>query len=260
MRSRSYGPCNGCSRSDSKHKVTVFDFVAKYSVLKFFMPLEKRRRWLLDRAPKGPLRDYYKAPFPTPRSTSGTVDYLALDFETTGLNPNKDEILSIGFVGMRGHALKLSEYRHYLVRPVGAIPESSAVIHGILDDKARAAVGLDEALPPLLQALTGRVMVAHYARIEYLFLDHACRQIYGFPFIGPVVDTFELERRCLDTNIPVKPGTLRLANLRERYGLPRYRAHNALVDAISAAELLLAQIAYRAGKQNPSLKELMVSM
>ena len=48
-----------------------------------------------------------------------------------------------------------------------------------------------------------------------------------------------------------------MANLRERYGLPRYRAHNALIDAISAAELLLAQIAHRAGKRSPRLDELM---
>lgn len=260
MRLRWYAPCSVCSRSASRPNVTAFDFVAQYAFSKHFLPLEKRRRWWQNQVPEGPLKEYYKTPFPAPRATSGTVDYLALDFETTGLKPGKDEILSIGFVGMRGHALSLAENRHYLVRPSVAIPESSAVIHGILDDKARAAVDLDEALPPLLRALAGRVMVAHHAHIEYLFLDHACRKVYGYPFIGPVVDTLALERRGLDNNVPVKAGSLRLANLRERYGLPRYRAHNALIDAISAAELLLAQIAHRAGKQNPQLKDLMVTM
>ena len=40
--------------------------------------------------------------------------------------------------------------------------------------------------------------------------------------------------------IEIAPGDLRLFNLRERYHLPNYKAHNALSDAISTAELFLA--------------------
>jgi DNA polymerase-3 subunit epsilon len=39
---------------------------------------------------------------------------------------------------------------------------------------------------------------------------------------------------------PVKPGDLQLSTLRSRYNLPRYTAHNALIDACATAELLLA--------------------
>ena len=46
-------------------------------------------------------------------------------------------------------------------------------------------------------------------------------------------------------NITVAPKDLRLHGLRERYNLPRYPAHNALSDALSAAELFLAEAAYR---------------
>ncbi len=209
--------------------------------------------------PQGPLQRYYEVPFPSPSTASTTVDYLALDFETTGLTPGKDEILSIGYALMRGHTLLMAENGHYLVRPTQAIPETSAVVHGILDDHTREALDLEQVLPVLLQALAGRVMVAHHAPIEYRFLDSACRWIYGYPFIGPVVDTLALERRAFENrDTPIKPGDLRLANLRRRYGLPRYRAHNALIDAISAAELLLAQLAYRTGNRAPRLGELTV--
>ena len=241
--------------------LTPLERLARRPICRHAFPLEKWRRWWLKRIPEGPLKEYYKRPFPAPEAASNSTDYLALDFETTGLKPGKDEILIIGFAVIRGHALSMAENKHYLVRPTGLIPETSAVIHGILDDHTREAVGLEEALPPLLQALAGRVMVAHHAPIEYVFLDHACRQVYGYPFMGRVVDTLSLERRAFrDRDVPIKPGMLRLANLRERYGLPRYRAHNALIDAISAAELLLAQIAHRAGKRSPRLKELTVAM
>ena len=239
--------------------MTILERLAQYSICRYAASLEKWRRWWLKRIPEGPLKEYYKTPFPAPAAVSSSTDYLALDFETTGLKPSKDEILSIGFAVIRGHTLSMAENKHYLVRPTGLIPETSAVVHGILDDHTREAVGLEEALPPLLQALAGRVMVAHHAPIEYDFLDHACRQVYGYPFIGRVVDTLSLERRTFrERDVPIKPGMLRLPNLRERYGLPRYRAHNALIDAISAAELLLAQIEHRSGKRSLRLKELMV--
>ena len=37
--------------------------------------------------------------------------------------------------------------------------------------------------------------------------------------------------------------SLRLGDLRDAYGLPRYAAHDCLVDALSTAELMLAIVA-----------------
>ncbi|KAA3629599.1 MAG: 3'-5' exonuclease [Proteobacteria bacterium] len=222
--------------------------------------LDKRRRRLLRKVPKGPLRNYYEIPFPDPDSDWRHVSYLPIDLETTGLNPKKEEILSVGYAAIHGQRLCLSESAHYLTRPSRDIPESSAVVHGIMDDEASGAASLEEALPHMLRALAGKVMVAHYAVIETGFLSEACQRIYGFPLIGPVVDTLELDARILrQTGRIPKQGELRLAALRERYGLPRYPAHNALIDAIAAGELFLAQAAYRSeGKPFP-LKRLLAN-
>jgi DNA polymerase-3 subunit epsilon len=40
--------------------------------------------------------------------------------------------------------------------------------------------------------------------------------------------------------LPVHNGDLRLDKLRSSYNLPRYTAHNALIDACATAELVLA--------------------
>jgi len=42
--------------------------------------------------------------------------------------------------------------------------------------------------------------------------------------------------------------------LREQHGLPRYQAHNALCDAIAAAELFLVQVAQGNHRKPPPLK------
>lgn len=229
------------------------------SIWKYLFNLEERRNWWMRKMPDCALRDYYEAPFPVMDSDWGQVDYLALDFETTGLDQEKDEILSIGYTTLRGPSLLFGEAVHLLAKPSRAIPEASAVVHGILDDQAAGARPLEEVLPQLLHALAGKAMLAHHAAIEYHFLNNACKRIYGYPFIGPVVDTLALEVRSFRSrDQAIKSGDLRLAAARQRYNLPRYPAHNALTDAIAAGELFLAQVAYRSGKKRPTLKQLTV--
>ena len=168
-------------------------------------------------------------------------EYLVLDFETTGLDPRQDRLLSVGWVVMRGPTIDLSTAHHEVIDPRIGIPEQSAVIHGITDDAA--AEGLPErvALEQVLEALTGRVLVAHNARFEIAFLNAACRRHFGAGLAIPVIDTLRLARQGFERrHLHHGPGELRLDALRGRYHLPRYHAHHALIDALATAELYSA--------------------
>ena len=83
------------------------------------------------------------------------------------------------------------------------------------------------------------------------YLNKASRELFASPMLLPVVDTMDIEKkRLLRTQDHIKPGELRLAECRSRYNLPAYPAHNALMDSLSAAELLLAQLDHK-GKKVP---------
>lgn len=225
---------------------------------KYLFSLQTRRLWACNMTPAGPLKRYFLTPFPDPRRPWHEIDYLTLDFETTGLDPKQDQILSVGYSEIRGGALCMDANRHILVRPTRSIPEASAVVHGILDDQSATGIAIGEAIPQLLEALAGKVLIAHHATIEYKFLDNACRRLYGHGFLGPVIDTLALELRTFKKrDATPRPGELRLAEARSRYGLPRYKAHDALVDAIAAGELFLAQAAYRDTGDTRRLRELL---
>ena len=98
--------------------------------------------------------------------------------------------------------------------------------------------------------------VAHHAKIELTFLTQACQKLYGVSPRFPVIDTMRIAKRWLERrNKEIEQGDLRLFNLRKRYGLPMYQAHNALSDAIATAELLQAQIGHMDSSQNLPLKQ-----
>ena len=230
-------------------------------MLERLFSLDYRRRRLAAKTAPGPLRDYLEVPFVSRKTDCRHLPYLALDLETTGLDPRRDAIISFGWVLLDGTRIDLSSSRHRLVRQRHAIPEASAVIHQITDDAAAQGESLEEVMAELLPLLAGRVLIAHHARIELGFLNSACEQLYGGRFLIPTIDTQHIAQQWFERrNKSYRPGELRLGNLRNRYNLPRYRAHDALVDALAAAELFLAQLAERDGGHPLPLQDLMLGL
>jgi DNA polymerase-3 subunit epsilon len=215
-----------------------------------YLPLEWRRQHLLRHAPAGPLRAYLAQPFPDCTQDYRQLSYLAIDLETTGLDPKQDHILSIGTVEICNDAIDLSTAHHVIVSSSRPLSEQSVALHRLTDDMVAQGEPIAQALTSLLKQLAGKVLLAHHAAIEIGFLRHACQRIFGADLLVPVVDTLRLAQQQIKRrNVIVSSGALRLAALREHYHLPRYTAHNALSDAVAAAELFLAQASERRGNE-----------
>ena len=202
-----------------------------------------RRARLAVRVPPGAVHDYLATPTPTPATPLAELGLLAVDVETTGLDPGRDQLLSIGFVPVDGEVIRLAGAGRVLLRPAGAVGES-AVLHGLTDDALATGVDPATALELLFRALRGRVLLAHHATMETGFLARACERVLGVRPELPAVDTMALQFRLLTRGFDDEPapGSLRLWTARGQYGLPRYAVHEALTDALACAELYLAQV------------------
>ncbi|MCA9839751.1 MAG: hypothetical protein KC422_22780 [Trueperaceae bacterium] len=175
-----------------------------------------------------------------------SYSYLALDFETTGLNAKRDQLLSMGYVVLKEGRILLGTGRHTVIKGDEQVGQS-ATLHHITDDSRSLGLTLDTALEQLFTQLHGAVLITHYSHLELSFLKQLVRTRYGSEFSYPVIDTLKLQQRIL-RNYPSenKEGSLRLDQARAFHHLPRYRAHNALTDAQACAELFLAQMTHLA--------------
>ena len=216
------------------------------------LPLEMRRKRLLKQAESEIMKSYYSVPFHDLKTDCRQCEYIAIDLETTGLNVQTDAMISIGLVAMHGTDVDLSTAWHQVIKTEQALTEESIVIHQLTHDAVAEGAPLKEALEKLLSILSGKVLLAHHANIEFSFINKACLDEFGTPFLIPVVDTQVIAKRKLERGNKVVTGNeLRLFNLREQYNLPRYQAHNALSDALAAGELYSAQMAERTEKHLP---------
>ena len=203
-----------------------------------------RRRDRARARAEGSLKDYYAGAWPEPQTPASELDLLAIDLETTGLNPVSNQALSVGFVPVDGPDIVLGGARHILIRADTEVGQS-AVLHHLTDDMIATGAPMAEVLAEILAVLRGRVLLAHYATVEVSFLSKACECHFGAPLVVPTIDTLALQRRLLSQGFDDEPlgNDLRLWNARERYGLPTYAAHEALTDAMACAELYLGQVA-----------------
>jgi DNA polymerase-3 subunit epsilon len=188
---------------------------------------------------------------PDDRTPLDRLRLLAVDLETTGLSPTRDQVLAVGWVPVDGLRIDLSGGQRRVVRHDD--PGDAVTIHGLTHDDLEEGRPLAEVLAELRRALAGRVLLAHHAPFELAFLDRAFRSVGERPDLPPTVCTLELQRRLLARHGDVRPGDLRLWRARERHGLPVTAAHDALGDALACAELYLAQAAELAAAAPPSL-------
>lgn len=179
----------------------------------------------------------------TPKREIAEGHLLAVDVETTGLDPKKDQLVSIGWVPVTNRVINLSGAGYFVLE--GATVGDSAMVHGVTDeDVEREGVPAERVLEEFERAIEGRGLLAHFAAMETGFVSQLHKQVRGTPWKfheKEITDTFALERRHMERMATYPRGEdLRLARVRRRYGLPRYRNHNALTDALACAEVYLA--------------------
>ncbi|MBT8092347.1 MAG: hypothetical protein KJN77_04865 [Gammaproteobacteria bacterium] len=215
------------------------------------------RRWRARRRHvQEPFASVLDTPFPPSRARFSDAEFVSLDIETTGLDAAAAEMLSVGWVILRHGRVDLSSARSYLVRPSGGVGESASV-HGLTDTVVGEGHESGMILDKIIKDLTGRALLVHHAGLDKSLLDRLCRERFGVPLLIPYVDTLalELRRHARRHHIDEKK-SLRLGDLRAAYKLPRYNAHDCLVDAIATAELLIAMVAHNDGPKETRLRDL----
>ncbi|MEM6981388.1 MAG: 3'-5' exonuclease, partial [Pseudomonadota bacterium] len=77
----------------------------------------QRYEQLLQTAQNPLLKDFYQQAFTNQDTALKDVPFVALDFETTGLDANSDDIVSVGLVPFNVNRIYCKDSRHWVVQP-----------------------------------------------------------------------------------------------------------------------------------------------
>jgi DNA polymerase-3 subunit epsilon len=169
-----------------------------------------------------------------PISTLLDPGFVALDLETTGLDPRRDDVVAaaaIPFVHGRPQPGYVT-----LVDPGRPIPAASTRIHGIDDARVAGAPAMDEVLPRMDAVCAGRPLVGHDVAFDLAVLARARRR-RGLP--RPELVALDTRRLA----VALHPGWRRDAELERvaaRLGIEVSGRHTAEGDARLAGMIMLA--------------------
>jgi DNA polymerase-3 subunit epsilon len=180
------------------------------------------------------------------------VEFAVLDFETTGLDYGRDQVVSFGVVPVRSGRVVLGEGVHQLVAAEVPASVSAMKIHRILPQDLVGAPSMEHASERLREALERRFVVAWFADVELAFLA----RVFGGrrAFARRTIDVRDLVVWLEGADPAVRES---LSAAAARYGVPVADPHVALDDALVTAQLFLVVAGRLEGRGEGSVRRLL---
>lgn len=184
--------------------------------------------------------DLFDKAQPTNLNTAALRDlaYVVFDSETTGLQPEKDEVVQIGAVRVVNCKCIAGEVFETLVNPNIPIPLASSKVHHIDDAMVANAPDFSEVCRAFHSFVGGAVIVAHNAPFDMAFLHRQSKED-GLRFDHPVLDTVHLSAVVFGGSAE---HTLDALCERLDVKIPPDLRHTAMGDAVATAEVFIRML------------------
>ncbi|HCH1012560.1 TPA: 3'-5' exonuclease [Vibrio parahaemolyticus] len=173
----------------------------------------------------------YQSLFCAPHKT----EFVSLDCETTSLDPNRAELVTIAATKIIDNRILTSQPFEVRLRAPQSLDSGSVKIHKIRHQDLADDISEKEALLKLLAFIGNRPLVGYHIRYDKKILDLACQRQLGFPLPNPLIEVSQIYHDKLERHLPNAYFDLSLDAICKHLELPIQDKHDALQDAISAA-------------------------
>ncbi|NMU33598.1 3'-5' exonuclease, partial [Vibrio parahaemolyticus] len=116
------------------------------------------------------------------------TEYVSLDCETTSLDPNRAELVTIAATKIIDNRIITSQPFEVRLRAPQSLDSGSVKIHRIRHQDLVDGISEKEALLELLDFIGNRPLVGYHIRYDKKILDLACLRQLGFPLPNPLIE------------------------------------------------------------------------
>lgn len=184
-------------------------------------------------------RDHWRnMAMPDERAPFGALRFSVVDTETTGLDPHRADLLSIGTCRIEQRAIALSDSVEIPVRPAVPSGHDNVLVHGIGHAQQAAGRTKAEALAVWLVTATPAVLVGYHALFDATVLARAARESLDVRLPLEWLDV-ALLLPALSMDSAAGTQVHPLDYWMERMDIATPGRHSAAADAFATAQLLL---------------------
>nr|WP_218179935.1 3'-5' exonuclease [Pseudomonas reactans] len=177
-----------------------------------------------------------RKPTPLGDDTLRSQRWVVVDLETSGLNLNRDQVLSIGAVVIEDGAVDFSQLFERTLQRAETKLSPSVLIHGLGPSAIAAGSDPVDALLDFMDFVGDSPLLAFHAPFDQHMLCRALKDSLGYRLAHPFLDVADIAPLlCPDAHI-------REAGLDDwinHFHLHVGERHHASADALATAELML---------------------
>ncbi|MCF5053107.1 3'-5' exonuclease [Pseudomonas syringae] len=162
--------------------------------------------------------------------------WVVVDLETSGLNLNRDQVLSIGAVVIEDGAVDFSQLFERTLHRAETKLSPSVLIHGLGPSAIAAGSDPVEALLDFMAFVGDSPLLAFHAPFDQHMLGRALKDSLGYRLTHTFLDVADIAP-LLCPEAPIREGGL--DNWIEHFNLQVGERHHASADALATAELML---------------------
>lgn len=168
-------------------------------------------------------------------SADKPIRYVIFDTETTGLNPGRDVMLSIGAVTVENNYILVNESIELFLKQDKFTPET-VPIHGILQEGNIEKIVEAEAVIRFVEFIKDAVLVGHHISFDVAMINQALKRLGAGKLKNEKMDTDALYRKWKGWQDDQHTG---LDELCKVFKIPMEDRHTALGDAFITAIVFL---------------------
>src|SRR5574344_1484569 len=166
-------------------------------------------------------------------------EYISLDCETTGLNPKKDEILSIGAVLIKDNKILMRKTFNRFVKPSQNINPESIKIHLLREIDLQNAIEPDVAIYKLLDFIGSRPIVGYYIDFDIEMISKYTKKLIGIKLPNQRIEVSSIYYDIKKTKDNYGFIDLKFDTIMTFLDIPVLGKHDALNDAIMTSMIFL---------------------
>lgn len=166
-------------------------------------------------------------------------EYICFDCETTGLNPQTDDIISIGAVLIKDNTIVSSKKFVKLVKPKTKLQEDAIKVHHIRVMDLEEAEDIDQVIEEFLEFIGNRKLVGYFLEFDIAMINKYLKPKLGINLPNKRYEVSAIYYDWKIEKIPQSNIDLRFDSIMNDLDIPVLGKHDAYNDAIMTSMIFL---------------------
>ena len=166
-------------------------------------------------------------------------EYVCFDCETTGLDPKKDDIISIGAVIIKNNTIVASKKFVKFIKPKTKLQVEAIKVHHIRECDLQDAEDINKVIKEFLEFIGSRTLVGYFLEFDIAMINKYLKPILGIKLPNKALEVSAIYYDYKIEIIPQANIDLRFSTIMKELKIPSLGTHDAYNDAIMTSMIFI---------------------